>query len=50
MSATDFGFTQSLDVIMQPLCPEEQPIGSVNLGNDDGICHLKAHNKVCKHF
>ena len=44
MAAADYGISQSLDVLMQPLCPEEQPMGSVNLGNNEGIWHLKAHN------
>jgi hypothetical protein len=48
LSAVDFGFSQSLDVLMQPLCPEEQPLEKVNMGNEDGICHLKAHNQVSR--
>ena len=44
LSAVDFGFTESLDVLIEPLCPEEQPMGgSVN---EERICHLKAHNKI----
>ena len=46
MSAADYGISQSLDVLIEPLCPEDQPMGSVNVGNDDGMCHLKAHNMV----